>query len=89
MIQAVQSILLELNQKLPPFAELFLQHNEDDDSWGYYFVDHATQTEFWLDGVTSDEVDIPDTVSEAQLRTWLLFSNIFVHLTHHMVQIMS
>ena len=67
-IQAFQAVLLDSNQKLPPFAELFLQLNSDDNSCGYYIVDHATQTEFWLDGVTSDEVDIPDTVSEAQLR---------------------
>jgi hypothetical protein len=69
MIQAIQAILLESKRSLPPFAELFLQLDEDDENTcGYYFVDHATKSEFWLKDVTSEDVDIGDSVSEAQLR---------------------
>ena len=68
-IQAIQAILLESKQHLAPYAELFLQPDEDDEySFGYYFVDHATKTEFWLKDVSTDDVDIGESVSEAQLR---------------------
>ena len=75
MIQAIQALLLELDQKLPTYAELFLQLDESDvNSCGYYFVDHATQTEFWLKNVSTDDVDIPESVSESQLRTEIFFN---------------
>ncbi|OCB84006.1 hypothetical protein A7U60_g8677 [Sanghuangporus baumii] len=50
--------------------EIMLQLDEDNENTcGYYLVDHDCATVFWLQEVTSEELGIPDSVSISQCRT--------------------
>jgi len=63
-------------------VELFLQPEEsDDDACGYYFVDHASRTDFWLEDVSSEDVGIPASTSPAQLR-WALQEHYWMHVEY-------
>lgn len=48
--------------------EVMLQLDDNDDSCGYYVVDHDNRTVFWLQDVSSEDLDIPASVSMTQLR---------------------
>ena len=51
--------------------ELFLEPREDLESCGYYFVDHATRSEFWIDQVSTDILDLEPVVSISHLSGFL------------------
>ncbi|KAF7325836.1 hypothetical protein MKEN_00434300 [Mycena kentingensis (nom. inval.)] len=46
--------------------ELFVKLEEDD--CAYYFVDHATRAQFWMDDVDTEELGLPDVVSISHLN---------------------
>ena len=48
-------------------TELFLEPREDLESCGYYMVDHATRTEFWLNQVSTELLEIGQVVSMSHL----------------------
>jgi len=57
-----------LEEKQIPFSEnieLFIML-EDDDCL-YYFVNHATRTQFWLEEIETSAVGIPDYDSPSHL----------------------
>lgn len=56
--------------ELPSNHELFLElGSTESDGCKYYYVDHTARTLFWLNDVTTDDLDISATASNAQLRT--------------------
>lgn len=67
-IRAIEGAMRDKKLAQSENVELFLQLDEDDeDSCGYYFVDHASRTEFWLEPLSSENVDIPASASPAQM----------------------
>ncbi|KAG6906814.1 hypothetical protein DXG01_011998 [Tephrocybe rancida] len=63
----VENLLSEsLDIVLSNDVELFLQIEEND--CAYYFVDHQSQTTFWLDTLDTDEIGIPPVASPSHLR---------------------
>jgi hypothetical protein len=51
-------------------TELFLEPYEGLESCGYYFVDHATRSEFWIDRVSTEVLDLQRVVSISHLSTF-------------------
>ena len=49
-------------------AEIFLELVDDEDTCKYYLVDHAAQVCYWLEDVSTSDVDISPSESEAHLR---------------------
>jgi hypothetical protein len=62
----IEELAAEKNIVLSDDVELFLQI--DDDDCTYYFVDHATRMEFWLDEVNTNDLNISGVVSASHLR---------------------
>jgi hypothetical protein len=53
----------------PATTELFLEPYEGLESCGYYLVDHATRSEFWIDQVSTEVLDLGRVVSISHLST--------------------
>ncbi|KAF7426193.1 hypothetical protein PC9H_008560 [Pleurotus ostreatus] len=49
-----------------PGVELFIQLEES--GCAYYFVDHLSRTEFWLDQFDTDDMGLPQVASEEHLK---------------------
>ena len=61
--------------------EVVLQLDEDsENTCGYYLADHDSATIFWLQEVSSEDLDIPDSVSTYQLRACAFYSEGFGRL---------
>ncbi|KAF7325559.1 hypothetical protein MKEN_00405400 [Mycena kentingensis (nom. inval.)] len=70
-----------------PNVELFLQ--PEDGGCGYYLVDHATRTQFWLEKCDTETLGLPDLVSQPHLRLaleWLYWAHL-EYFPMHAVQI--
>jgi hypothetical protein len=65
-ITTIEELVAQRNIVLSDNVELFLQI--DDDDCAYYFIDHVTRTEFWLDALNTDDLNIPPVVSPSHLR---------------------
>ncbi|KAG7448689.1 uncharacterized protein BT62DRAFT_721694 [Guyanagaster necrorhizus] len=65
----IEDLLDEKKIRVSRSTELFIKIEEDD--CAYYFVDHATRTEFWLDIIETDALGLPDMASPSHLRTYL------------------
>lgn len=61
----VEDSLVRKQVDLSDDVELFLQIDGDDSA--YYFVDHSSHTQFWLDAVDTDAMDLPPAVSLSHL----------------------
>lgn len=48
-------------------TELFLEPYEGLESCGYYFVDHSTRSEFWIDQVSTEVLNFGQVVSTSHL----------------------
>ena len=59
-----------LQMPITESTEIMLQLDEDDESaCGYYMADHESGSIFWLDEISSEDLDIrPPPVSESNLR---------------------
>ncbi|KAK0449709.1 uncharacterized protein EV420DRAFT_1750506 [Desarmillaria tabescens] len=68
-VKRIESLLDEKNIKVSSSMELFIKIEEDD--CAYYFVDHATRIEFWLDATETDALGLPDVASPSHLRICL------------------
>jgi len=75
MQYAVKSMEDELAKRSLSFSnsvELFLQLSEfgedDDDEWSYYFIDHSSRTQFWIDHIAADVLDVPAVASPSHLK---------------------
>lgn len=67
-IQRINDLLLGNKISLPETVELFLELDDTTDSCLYYFVDHATRTEFWLEETPMDLLGLPLVVSDSHLQ---------------------
>ncbi|TFK88156.1 hypothetical protein K466DRAFT_85636 [Polyporus arcularius HHB13444] len=78
------------NIVLPETSELYLEPAKTEDSAYYYFVDHATQTVFWLDEHNSESFGLDDVVSETQsaflleYQYWYHIQCFPSHRAHHL-----
>jgi hypothetical protein len=59
-------VVAQRNIVLSDSVKLFLQI--DDDDCAYYFVNHFTLTEFWLDVLNTDDLNIPLVISSSHLH---------------------
>ncbi|KAK6996633.1 hypothetical protein R3P38DRAFT_3069521 [Favolaschia claudopus] len=59
--------------------ELFIEL--DGQSCGYYFVDHATCSQFWLESSDTDQLGLPQVASTSQLKI-VLEELYWVHVEH-------
>jgi hypothetical protein len=51
---------------LPNDVELFLQLNESEAGHcAYYFIEHGTRTQFWIDNMDTQALGLPHTVPVA------------------------
>lgn len=58
------------NIKITDSIEIMLQLDADDEeTCGYYLIEHGSATVFWLHEVSSEDLDIPDSSTYSQLRT--------------------
>ncbi|KAI0720668.1 hypothetical protein C8T65DRAFT_826145 [Cerioporus squamosus] len=73
-VALVKKTLVEESISWPDSAELYLRPDEDEDTCGYFLLDHASQVVFWLEDVNTSDLGIMETVSDSHLR-WLLNSN--------------
>ncbi|KAJ7158968.1 hypothetical protein C8R43DRAFT_994627 [Mycena crocata] len=78
-IQQIHDILSQTNIIISQQTELFLKLEDED--CAYYFVDHATRTQFWLETYETDELGIPPVVSTSQLKI-ALEELYWVHVEH-------
>ena len=61
----IEELLVQKQIVLSDEVELFLQINDHDCT--YYFVDHATRIEFWLDEFDTEDLNISPVVSPSHL----------------------
>ncbi|KAL0946501.1 hypothetical protein HGRIS_012718 [Hohenbuehelia grisea] len=62
----IENICRDLGISIGADVELFLQI--DEAGCGYYFIDHATRSEFWLEGLDTEELGMPEVASETHLK---------------------
>ncbi|KAK0220251.1 hypothetical protein IW262DRAFT_1383573 [Armillaria fumosa] len=75
----IETLLEEKKISVSSDVELFIKIEEDD--CAYYFVNHATRTEFWLDAIETDSLGLPDVASPSHLRIYLE-SLYWAHVEH-------
>jgi len=67
--KTIEALLEEKNIPLSNTIELFILIEDDD--CAYYFIDHASRSQFWLEPLRSDEMGIPDVDSHSHLNIYL------------------
>lgn len=77
--RTIEELIAQKHIVLSDNIELFLQI--DDNDCAYYFVDHATRTEFWLDALNTDDLGISAVASPSHLRM-ALEELYWVHVEH-------
>ncbi|KAF7364603.1 hypothetical protein MVEN_00329500 [Mycena venus] len=59
---------LMADKKIPVSGQLELFIKIEDEDCAYYFVDHASRAESWLEGIDTDDLGLPPVVSLSQLN---------------------
>ncbi|KAI0681759.1 hypothetical protein C8T65DRAFT_754783 [Cerioporus squamosus] len=78
------------NIVLPETSELYLEPSKTLDCCYYYFVDHATQSVFWLEERNSESFGFEEVVSETQSayllerQYWSHIEQFPSHRSHHL-----
>ncbi|KAF9269667.1 hypothetical protein L218DRAFT_850859 [Marasmius fiardii PR-910] len=62
----IETLVEEQGMPLSENIELFILI--EDDGCSYYFVNHAVQTEFWLEQYETADLGIPDVASDSHLQ---------------------
>ncbi|KAJ7189913.1 hypothetical protein GGX14DRAFT_484152, partial [Mycena pura] len=78
-IEQIQKLLLQSGVTVTENAELFLMLEAED--CGYYLVDHATRTQFWLESFDTEKLDLPAVSTQSQLKI-VLEELYWVHVEH-------
>ncbi|KAF4583377.1 WW domain-containing protein [Pleurotus pulmonarius] len=65
-LKCIEALCEERQIVVHPGIELFIQLEES--GCAYYFVDHLSKTEFWLDQFDTDEMGLPQVASEEHLK---------------------
>ncbi|KIM86756.1 hypothetical protein PILCRDRAFT_815998 [Piloderma croceum F 1598] len=68
---SLETAFQKKGMKLPTTTELFLEPRDDMESCGYYLVDHATRTEFWINPVSTASLGVGRVTSISHLKTAL------------------
>lgn len=78
-IKVVEDLVPQKQIVLSDDVELFIQIEGND--CFYYFVDHRSRTEFWLDNVDTNEIGLEPVVSTTHLSSSLLSHHLKVTTT--------
>ncbi|KAF7336161.1 hypothetical protein MVEN_02163500 [Mycena venus] len=78
-IRYIEGLISDAEITVSGDIELFLQLEGPD--CAYYFVDHATCTQFWLESSDTERLDLPTVTSTSQLRI-VLEQLYWVHVEH-------
>ena len=65
----------------PATTELFLEPHEGLESCGYYLVDHTTRSEFWIDQVSTEVLQLDRVVSISHLSAFRRHGIFWVHFS--------
>jgi hypothetical protein len=65
----MEDVLSQQKTVLPKDPELFVQVNETSGSFSYYFIDHSARTQFWIDPIPTESLDLPPAESFSHLST--------------------
>ncbi|KAF8068882.1 hypothetical protein FPV67DRAFT_1095201 [Lyophyllum atratum] len=65
-IKEIEDLLPQKQIVLSEGVELFLEIDGED--CAYYFVDHRSRTEFWLDAIDTDDLELLPAVSPSHLK---------------------
>ena len=68
--RVIQEQISQKNILLSDDIELFIQIEGTD--CAYYFANHSTRTEFWLEELDTDDLGLPAVVSPSHLRQFAL-----------------
>lgn len=67
-IKVIEGLARSCEIKLLDSVEIFLGlDGSENDECCYYLIDHSTQSEFWLQDYSSEELDLPPSLSLTQL----------------------
>ncbi|KAJ7807045.1 hypothetical protein B0H13DRAFT_2295930, partial [Mycena leptocephala] len=64
-IEHVESLLSDAEMTISEDIELFLEL--EGENCAYYFVDHATCAQFWMESLETDQLGLPPVVSTSHL----------------------
>lgn len=64
-VEKIEAMLVDRNLPMNEQMELFVKIEGED--CAYYFVDHATRTQFWLEELNTFDLGLPPVVSPTQL----------------------
>ncbi|KAJ7655927.1 hypothetical protein B0H17DRAFT_1185971 [Mycena rosella] len=78
-IDRIQEILASTETAVSRDIELFIKL--EGDNCAYYFVDHATRTQFWLECSSTEELGLPPVISISQLKI-VLEELYWIHVEH-------
>ncbi|KAJ7089176.1 hypothetical protein B0H15DRAFT_277895 [Mycena belliarum] len=65
-IKRIEDIVANTNFPISDQTELFIELEDED--CAYYFVDHATHAQSWLEDTNTDDLGLPPVVSLSQLN---------------------
>ncbi|KAJ3766076.1 hypothetical protein FB446DRAFT_417049 [Lentinula raphanica] len=71
-VKTIEARIEANNLPLSPSIELFLLI--ENTGCAYYFIDHASRSQFWLEAIPSEELNIPDVDSPSHLSEFFCHS---------------
>ncbi|KAJ3758809.1 hypothetical protein EV360DRAFT_82715 [Lentinula raphanica] len=78
-VKTIEAKIEANNLPLSPSIELFLLI--ENTGCAYYFIDHASRSQFWLEAIPSEELNIPDVDSPSHLSLYLEYLY-WTHVEH-------
>ncbi|OCH96112.1 hypothetical protein OBBRIDRAFT_363125 [Obba rivulosa] len=78
-IGRVRSQIEDLAFKLPRNAELYIRADKIKETCSYYFVDHDSQTEFWLQDIEMTTMGMPEVSSVKHIK-YILQEHYWTHV---------
>ncbi|KAF7318902.1 hypothetical protein HMN09_00226000 [Mycena chlorophos] len=66
-VKQIEDVAFKNGFPVSPHIELFLKL-EDDDDCAYYFVDHSTRAQTWMEDIDTEDLGLPAVVSVSQLN---------------------
>jgi hypothetical protein len=67
-IKWLEDIIAQRNISLSDEVELYLRLDEPSGACSYYIIDHASRTQFWIDPMPTELLDLPPVVSTSHLK---------------------
>jgi hypothetical protein len=67
-VKWMEDLISQRNVTLSDNVELFLHIDESSDAISYYFIDHLSRTQFWLDQMPTQVLNLPPVVSNSHLK---------------------